>query len=149
MRKIANHISIYAFALTIILASPSIFACMIPDLQYYINFKPQEASLGSKKAKEIAEWLIFWREREGIDHVIIFSDSIRDDKNFKFISEERIKNITSLIKPIIGEESKIKYGITFHDFSPGSAGSEIINEIQISIQPQCKRTGNCCGGNSR
>lgn len=123
--------------------------CVIPDLQHYINFGPTDTTIGSKKAKEIAKWLIFWREREGIKYIIIFSESIKNNQHFNAISNQRIQNITSLITPLLEEQREIKYGRTSHDPSASLEKTKTINEIQISIQPQCKRSGNCCGGNSR
>lgn len=102
--------------------------------------------MGRVKAKDIADCLIFWRERERINHIIIFSDSIRNDEHFNALSDQRVQNINFLITPLLEEKTEIKYCRAFHDQCEAATGA--MNEVQISIQPQCKRSGNCCGGNS-
>ncbi|WP_133854708.1 hypothetical protein [Comamonas sp. JUb58] len=133
----------------IYISSPLAYSCVIPDLQYYIKFSPDTSELGKEEATKIAKWLIDWREKEGIKYAIVFSNITKEDRDFNQVSNQRVKNIASLLTPLLEEKTEIKYGTSIRNYSVEKSKYDDLNEIQISIQPECKRTGNCCGGNSR
>ncbi|GAB2823241.1 hypothetical protein GCM10027276_27070 [Comamonas piscis] len=131
------------------LLPPFVYSCVIPDLQYYIKFSPDTAELGKEEATKIAKRIIYWREKEGIKYIIVFFNVTKDDNNFNQVSHQRVKNITSLIKPLLEEKTEIKYGASIRDYSIEKSKYDDLNEVQISIQPECKINGNCCGGDRR
>jgi len=138
-----------SIASLIYIISPFAYSCVIPDLQYYIKFRPNTAELGKEEATKIAKWFIDWREKEGIKYAIVFSNVTKNDSDFNQFSNQRVKNITSLLTPLLEEKTEIKYGNFLRNYSVEKSKNDDLNEVQISIQPECKRTGNCCGGNSR
>ncbi len=127
-------------------AAFSTSACSIPDLQRSVKFDPDSANLGMKDASALVDWFIYWRDSEGIEYALVFAKSIQDEEGFTPLSRLRMKNISLLLEPLLKDNATIEYSGMQYPPMPKKAKNALLNEIDISIQPQCKKSGNCCGG---
>ncbi|QMV74666.1 hypothetical protein HS961_18510 [Comamonas piscis] len=142
-----NAIKYLAIALFFFVSSP-VIACKLSGLEQFIEFKERETTIGKSTARSVALWFIERRDIGGISSVLVFTHYDVNDINTKNISAERLRNISKLLAPLVGDVN-----IEFINWpkKPKSKAAEkyYFNTLGISIQPKCMETDSCCGGNMR
>lgn len=142
-----NAIKYLAIALFFFVSSSAI-ACKLAGLEQFIEFKERETTIGKSTARSVALWFIERRDIGGISSVLVFTHYDVNDVNTKNISAERLRNISKLLAPLVGDVN-----IKFINWpkKPKSKAAEkyYFNTLGISIQPKCMETDSCCGGNMR
>ncbi|WP_280189945.1 hypothetical protein [Delftia sp. PS-11] len=121
-----------------------VFACKPGGLQQHIEFEEGSSAVGATKARDLALWFLDWRDGRGISYVMVFSNSKENDKYTKNLSNERLKNISSLIGPLAGDRVSIKYMNSPINQNSKRISHYFLNTIEISVQPKCTETGTCC-----
>lgn len=124
-------------------------ACKLANLEKFIEFKKDDATVGAPIAKDIALWFIDWRDIDGISSVLVHVDYNEQDDASRDISNERLNNVSKLLAPLVGQKVKIEYVNSPRKSDVKVVDDYYFNNLGISIQPKCIETHSCCGGNMR
>lgn len=124
-------------------------ACKIGNLERFIEFDKHDFTIGASGAKDIALWLIDWRDIDGISSVLVMTYYNEEINASQDISNIRLSNVSRLLAPLVAQNVKIEYVNWPRKPHSKAADNYYFNILGISIQPKCIETQSCCGGNMR
>lgn len=127
----------------------AVLACKPANLERFIEFKKEDATIGAPLAKDIVLWFIDWRDIDGISSVLVHIDYNKGDDASRNISSERLNNISRLLAPLVMHKVKIEYVNSPRKSDIKVVDDYYFNTLGISIQPKCIETHSCCEGNMR
>ena len=134
-------ISVFFLALSV---SEAAHACTFSDLQYTTRFASGSGKLADEEQQKIVDWFTRWRDGMGINYVLVFSQSVKDDQEGHALSIQRLHAIRDVLTPLNKDAVDIKYGDARRDDRPNGPRAVVLNEVELSMQPACTKTNTCC-----
>jgi hypothetical protein len=119
------------------------FPCSLVGTEHDIEFDPQSAALGSRNARELADWFIEKRESIGIEDISILGISMKNNPRSLALSRERMHNIARIIDPLNKNNVSVKL-VDHLKVSPPVAPPFHPDFTSVVIQATCIKTGTCC-----